>query len=84
MRGGLAGIMFVLSAAAGYAAFRLYLHLRALPPDTEYAEYSLWVGNVGLSPFAVVIGLTVVAVGAGLGGVAVLVAARENSAREVE
>ena len=73
-------VMFVVSAAAGYAAFGLYHYLRTLPPD-DYTEHLLEIGHVGLSPFAVVIGLTVVAVGAGFGGIAVLVAGHETSAR---
>ncbi len=78
MRTVFALVMFVLSAATGYAAFGLYRHLRTLPPD-DYTDHLLGIGNVGLSPFAVVIALSVVAVLAGLGGIALLVAGRDNA-----
>jgi hypothetical protein len=73
--------MFVLSAAAGYGAFGLYRHLRSLPPDdpTLPTGQLLMIGSVGFSPFAGVIALSVFAVLAGLGGIALLVAGHDNA-----
>jgi hypothetical protein len=81
MRTVFALIIFVLSAGAGYTAFGLYRYLKSLPPDdpTLPTGQLLMIGSVGFSPFAVVIALSVFAVLAGLGGIALLVAGHDNA-----